>query len=55
MLLYNSNSTAKKLKFVDIFDKTKTQPMKTTKKITINPARLQWCCEAIDVNIDHLS
>ena len=29
--------------------------MKTTKKITINPARLQWCCEAIDVDIDHLS
>ena len=25
--------------------------MKTTKKITINPARLQWCCEAIDVDI----
>ena len=34
---------------------TKIQPMKTTKKITINPARLQWCCEAIDVDIDHLS
>ena len=29
--------------------------MKTTKKITINPARLQWCCEAIDVDIGHLS
>ena len=29
--------------------------MKTTKKITINPARLQWCCEGIDVDIDHLS
>ena len=29
--------------------------MKTTKKITINPARLQWCCEAIDIDITHLS
>ena len=29
--------------------------MKATKKITINPTHLQWCCEAIDVDIDHLS
>ena len=34
---------------------TKMQPMKTTKKITINSVRLQWCCEAIDVDIDRLS
>ncbi len=29
--------------------------MKATKKTTINPVRLHWCCKAIDVDIDHFS
>ena len=29
--------------------------MKTTEKITINPVRLQWCCEAIDVDIEQFA
>ena len=29
--------------------------MKGTEKITINPTRLQWCCEAIDVDIEQFA
>ena len=29
--------------------------MKTTEKITINPVRLQWCCEAIGVDIEQFA
>ena len=29
--------------------------MKATEKIIINPTRLQWCCEAIDVDIEQFA